>query len=93
MSREPHLFNRSGVSASSADIASIEATARDIPPWLERVRGRGPIHISRDCDVRVLDVFRNIATVLVLSKPFMDYLHIARFGERWLIVNVLYEER
>jgi hypothetical protein len=40
--------------------------------------------------VTVLDVFRDIATVMVRSEPFVEYLHIARFGDRWLIVNALY---
>ena len=40
--------------------------------------------------VTVLDVFRNIATVMVRSAPFVEYLHVARFGDRWLIVNALY---
>lgn len=41
-------------------------------------------------EVRVLDVFRDIATVMVRSEPFVEYLHLARFGHRWLIVNALY---
>jgi hypothetical protein len=41
-------------------------------------------------DVTVLDVFRDIATVMVRSEPFVEYLHLARFGDRWLIVNALY---
>ena len=41
-------------------------------------------------EVTVLDVFRGIATVMVRSKPFVEYLHLARFGKRWLIVNALY---
>ena len=41
-------------------------------------------------DVTVLDVFRDIATVMVRSQPFIEYLHLARFGDRWLIVNALY---
>ncbi len=41
-------------------------------------------------EVTVLDVFRDIATVVVRSEPFVEYLHLARFGERWLIVNALY---
>ena len=41
-------------------------------------------------DVTVLNVFRDIATVMVRSAPFVEYLHLARFGERWLIVNALY---
>ena len=41
-------------------------------------------------DVTVLDVHRDIATVMVRSEPFHEYLHLARFGDRWLIVNALY---
>jgi Putative lumazine-binding len=41
-------------------------------------------------EVTVLDVFRDIATVRVRSEPFVEYLHVARFGNRWLIVNALY---
>ena len=41
-------------------------------------------------EVTVLDVFRDVATVMVRSEPFVEYLHLARFGERWLIVNALY---
>jgi Putative lumazine-binding len=41
-------------------------------------------------DVTVLDVFRDIATVMVRSEPFVEYLHLARFGTTWLIVNALY---
>jgi Putative lumazine-binding len=41
-------------------------------------------------EVTVLDVFRDIATVMVRSEPFVEYLHFARFGHRWLIVNALY---
>jgi Putative lumazine-binding len=40
--------------------------------------------------VTVLDVFRDIASVMVRSEPFVEYLHLARFGDRWLIVNALY---
>jgi putative lumazine-binding protein len=41
-------------------------------------------------EVTVLDVFGDIATVMVRSEPFYEYLHLARFGKRWLIVNALY---
>jgi hypothetical protein len=36
---------------------------------------------------------RHIASVKVLSHPFVDYLHVAKIGDRWLIVNVLWELR
>jgi hypothetical protein len=41
-------------------------------------------------EVTVLDVFRDIATLMVRSEPFVEYLHLARFANRWLIVNALY---
>jgi hypothetical protein len=43
-------------------------------------------------DITVLNVFRDIATEMVRAEPFVEYLHLARFGSRWLIVNALYLE-
>jgi hypothetical protein len=72
---------------------TIDLDELDVLPWLDRVRARGPRAYSRDVEVRVLDVYDHMATVAVLSEPFMDYLHLARFDGRWLIVNVLWQER
>ena len=41
-------------------------------------------------EVTVCDVSEHIASVVVRSAPFTEYLHLARFGDRWLIVNALY---
>jgi hypothetical protein len=54
--------------------------------------GRGTA-LERTYDVRVLDAFGDIATVLVLSAAYMDYLHVARFDDGWRIVNVLWQRR
>ena len=48
---------------------------------------------SRTCDVTVLDIADNIASVKVVSEPFVDYLHLVKLDGRWSIVNVLYEDR
>src|SRR3989304_4611337 len=48
---------------------------------------------DRTYRVSILDVFRNTASVKVVSHPFVDYLHLARFNNRWLIVNALWEPR
>jgi hypothetical protein len=54
--------------------------------------GRGPrTNVQRGQDVTVLDISRDIASVKVVSRPFIEYLHLGRFGDRWLIVNALYE--
>jgi hypothetical protein len=44
-------------------------------------------------EIVLLDVFRHSATVKIASFPYMDYLHLAKFNDRWLIVNCLYEVR
>jgi hypothetical protein len=41
-------------------------------------------------DVHVVDVAGDIATVVVESQPFAEYLHLGRFDGRWLIINALY---
>ncbi|MDC0717846.1 nuclear transport factor 2 family protein [Nannocystis bainbridge] len=40
--------------------------------------------------VLVLDVTGNAAVVRVETPWFVDYFHMGRFGERWLIVNALW---
>lgn len=42
-------------------------------------------------DVTILDVFENAASVKVVASDWVDYLHMAKFGGRWVIVNVLWE--
>lgn len=42
-------------------------------------------------DVTILDVFNNAASVKIVASDWIDYLHIAKFNGRWVIVNVLWE--
>jgi hypothetical protein len=42
-------------------------------------------------DVTILDVFENAASVKVVASDWVDYLHMAKFNTRWVIVNVLWE--
>ena len=42
-------------------------------------------------DVTILDVYENAASVKVVASEWIDYLHVAKFGGRWVIVNVLWE--
>ncbi len=42
-------------------------------------------------DVTILDIFENAASVKVVASDWIDYLHVARFNGRWVIVNVLWE--
>lgn len=48
---------------------------------------------ERPYNAEILDAFHDIATVRVLSSVYQDYLHVGLFGDRWLIVNVLWQRR
>lgn len=42
-------------------------------------------------DVTILDVFENAACVKIVANDWIDYLQVAKFDGRWVIVNVLWE--
>lgn len=42
-------------------------------------------------DVKILDVFGNAASVRLEMGGWIDYMHLAKFGDEWKIVNVLWE--
>jgi len=48
----------------------------------------------RRYETAILDVFRHVATAKCVSPGYVDYLHLAKLGDRrWVIVNVLWELR
>jgi hypothetical protein len=49
-----------------------------------------PEDVRRE-DVRILDIYRNVASVRIDAGPWVDYLHVARWNGDWKIVNVLWE--
>jgi hypothetical protein len=42
-------------------------------------------------DITILDVFENAACVKLIASDWIDYLQVAKFNGRWVIVNVLWE--
>lgn len=55
-----------------------------------RSYGKGSIPENARREVRVLDIYGNIATAIGLSESFVDYLHLAKIDGTWQIVNVLW---
>ncbi len=49
--------------------------------------------LERPYAVDIFDAYGDIATVRVWSSAYQDYLHIGRFGDRWQLVNVLWQRR
>jgi hypothetical protein len=44
-------------------------------------------------DVKILDIFRNTASVRAEMSGWIDYMHIAKWNGEWKIVNVLWETK
>jgi Putative lumazine-binding len=42
-------------------------------------------------DVVILDVYQNAASVRATMSGWIDYMHMAKWNGRWVIVNVLWE--
>lgn len=44
-------------------------------------------------DVVILDIFQNAASVRATMSGWIDYMHMAKWNGRWVIVNVLWEQK
>jgi hypothetical protein len=44
-------------------------------------------------DIEILDVFGNVASVRATMSGWIDYMHLAKWNGRWVIVNVLWEPK
>ena len=44
-------------------------------------------------DVTVLDIFGNAASAKVVAAGWIDYLHLAKWNGKWVIINVLWENK
>lgn len=53
--------------------------------------GRDIPAAEQRADVRILDIYRNAASARIDAAGWVDYLHLARWNGRWVIVNVLWE--
>jgi hypothetical protein len=42
-------------------------------------------------DIKVFDIFNNIATARAVGARWIDYLHLAKVGDQWQIINILYD--
>jgi len=53
--------------------------------------GKETPEANRLDQVRILDIYRNAASVRVDASNWIDYLQVAKWRGRWVIVNVLWE--
>lgn len=89
----PHLAKRFVEPLAAGNVRLTETTALEL---VQQVRAGGGSDIpesERRTDVQILDVFQDVASVRVDAHGWIDYMHLARFGGDWKIVNVLWEIR
>lgn len=68
-----------------------QMSAMGLVQGVKRGGGKNTPKERQQKDVTILDVFANAASVKVVASDWIDYLHIAKFNGRWVIVNVLWE--
>jgi Putative lumazine-binding len=68
-------------------------TAQMMAQFTREGGGSDAPEAERSYELTIQDVFRHIACVKLVSREFMDFIHLAKLGDRWLIVNVLWELR
>lgn len=86
----PDLAKRSARPATADELLALRRMSRDELVELTR---QGVLKTPRekwDRSVRVLDVTGNAAVARVETPWFVDYFHLARWGDRWVIVNALW---
>lgn len=55
--------------------------------------GKNTPKAEQQKDVKILDIFGDIATVRLEMRDWVDYMHIAKYNGKWLIVNVLWDSK
>ncbi|MGH7585992.1 MAG: nuclear transport factor 2 family protein [Gemmatimonadales bacterium] len=53
--------------------------------------GRDTPEAERRKDITIFDIYQNAATAKIHASGWVDYLHLAEWNGRWVIVNVLWE--
>jgi hypothetical protein len=86
----PGLAKRSlsQVDSASPDLRSV--TKEQMLAWAAEGEGKREDPGDRHIDVAVVDVHGNIATVVIRSAVYREYLHLVRTDEGWKIVNALW---
>jgi hypothetical protein len=78
---------------SGQPVAPPNQTANDLVGIAARNQGRGTGQSTPADSIRILDRYRDIAMVRIGVAGWVDYLHVAKFGQEWKIINVVWQTR
>ena len=68
-----------------------EMSAKTLVQYTREGGGSDTPKESQQKDITVFDVYRDEASAKVVFRDWVDYLHLARFDGRWVIMNVLWQ--
>lgn len=68
-----------------------QMSALTLVQGVKRGGGKETPKENQQKDVIILDVFENTASVKAIMSGWIDYMHMAKYNGRWVIVNVLWE--
>ena len=88
----PHLAKREVLQDASGRSRLVQVSALELVQSTRRGVGQLPRE-QRRTDVRILDVFGNAAMVRIDATDWVDYLQEIKWNGRWVIVNVVWENR
>ena len=88
----PALAQRSVLDFPDGDEVT-DTSAKDLIKQTERGGGSGTPEDERRADVSILDIFERAASVRVDAIGWIDYMHLAEVDGRWVVINVLWENR
>lgn len=89
----PRLAKRFLERAPDGSVRLTETSALELVQQVRAGGGSAVAESGRRTDVRILDLFQDVASVRVDAHGWIDYMHLARAGSEWRIVNVLWEIR
>lgn len=86
----PDLAKRAALPANAAETYALRRMTKEELVDLTRQAVLKTPKEQWQRSVRVLDVSGNAAVARVETPWFVDYFHLGRWGDRWLIVNALW---
>jgi hypothetical protein len=90
----PELVKRIRGASASGDHEWIDTMgASRLVDGTARGGGKETSAADRRSEVRILDIFQNTASVRVDAGRWIDYMHMVKWNGRWVILNVLWENR
>jgi len=87
----PELAKRNVSSDAQGRSRLIQMSAMTLVNQTRRGGGSEIPAAQRRSEVRILDVYQGAASVRVTAASWVDYMQLAKFNGRWVIVNVLWE--